>query len=682
MPQNPLPVDQASDALWQQLEDLVDRLHLAARAPSSEADFYQQLLAGCVTTLAASGGAVWLPRRPGRLELGYQINLDQQFDREDARIESAHQSLLRRALLFSEPQLILPRSGTRAAPVNPTAAVLVLGTVQGTSAPSATEKPHALIELFMRSGSSPAAQQGWQELLATVCNIATEFHVFDQLRRLQAERGLHDQSLVLLGRVHRSTDLRQTAVEIANEGRRFLDGDRLSVVMRRGRKWKLQAASGVDQIETRADTTKHLELLAGRIATWGEPLDYQDAAAAREDLPNELADCVEQYIDHSHARQLVAVPVTLANPNDAEPPRRSQPELVLVAEQFGTPVPEMSCRRVVELAALCEPAWRQAVWLDRFPLRTTLRWADVVARLWQASGFGRISLVATAVVSCLAALVWVRCDFEIEAPATLVSVIERDVFATAGGTVKEVRTRHGAEVLPGDVLAVLDDPRLALELERVHGEIATVGKRLEAIAALRTDRSVREKSSHEGLPLSAEAQQLAKQLTSLIEQQEILDQRRAALSLRSPIGGKVITLDLQNRLRARPVERGEVLFTVADTSGGWLLKAQVSQDQIGHVLAAQRIQKQNLPVRFRLAGEIDQVFTGHLEAVRATAVLATDDLGSDPPSIQAKIAVDQQHLATARPGMSAQVRIYCGERSLGYVWLHDVWETVYCWWVF
>ena len=63
-------------------------------------------------------------------------------------------------------------------------------------------------------------------------------------------------------------------------------------------------------------------------------------------------------------------------------------------------------------------------------------------------------------------------------------------------------------------------------------------------------------------------------------------------------------------------------------------------------------------------------------------MLATDDLGSAPPAIHVQVAVDEAELLAARPGMSAELRIACGKRSLGYVWLHDVWETVYSWLVF
>ncbi len=250
-----------------------------------------------------------------------------------------------------------------------------------------------------------------------------------------------------------------------------------------------------------------------------------------------------------------------------------------------------------------------------------------------------------------------------------------------------MQVAHGDQVEAGDVLALIHDPELMLDAERVQGEIETVRKRIEAIAIARTARIVREDTAQQRQPLSADGQQLEKKLASLMRQREILAARRESLTLRSPITGMVLTLDVQNLLRERPVERGQVLFTVADTSSGWRLLAEVDQRSFGHVLAAQELAAQKngesgLPLRFRLAGDEQGVYAGHVESVTETAVLDTASLEGEAPAIQVKVAVDEQELPAARPGMTAQVRFDCGSRSLGYVWLHDVWETVYAWVVF
>jgi len=676
------------ESSWRQLEDFVEQLHERARAPIEMSGFYRQLLEGCITTLAATGGAVWLQDARGRLELLYSVNLKQAVNPDDSTAVATHQARLQDCAAAAEPRIFLQHGDGSTTSENPADTVLLVGPVLEACAtkdePSQPGQPRAIVELFLRAGSSPAVQQGWREFLSTVCHVAADFHALDEIRALRSERDLHAQSLALLRRVHGVADLRRTAFEIANEGRRHVNSDRLSVLLRRGQSWSLLATSGVDRVEPRADTAKRLQTLAELAASWGEPIDYADSRLD-EQLPPELAELIERYIDQSHARRLVVVPIEFAEDTGEPYPRPAShglPSVVLVAEQFDAAESELSRQRVVELAQLCEPVLRQARRLDRFPLRTCLRWADRWSRLRETWGLGRFGLAISAVAVVLAALVLVPCDFEIKAPAALAPLVERDVFATTNGRVTEVRVAHGDEVHPGDVLAVLHDSQLSLDVQRIQGEIETVGKRLEAIAVVRTDRNVREDSSQQGLPLSAETQQLEKRLASLQQQREILEGRRESLTLRSPIAGKVLTMDVQNLLRARPVERGQVLFTVADTAAGWQLLADVPQDRIGYVVAAQQNDGKPLPVRFRLAGDVSDIYTGQVESISATAVLDMDNLGEEAPPVQVRVRVHDTALAAARPGMSAQVRIHCGRRSLGYVWLHDAWETVYSWMVF
>jgi hypothetical protein len=130
------------------------------------------------------------------------------------------------------------------------------------------------------------------------------------------------------------------------------------------------------------------------------------------------------------------------------------------------------------------------------------------------------------------------------------------------------------------------------------------------------------------------------------------------------------------------VERGQVLLTIADATTGWELKADVPQRQIGHVLEAQQQQKTPLAATYRLAGDVAQSYPGHVAAVSAAAPLDADHLHDESPPVEVRIALDGDPPAAARSGMNANVRIHCGRRSLGYVWLHDVGATLYRWTTF
>jgi hypothetical protein len=49
-----------------------------------------------------------------------------------------------------------------------------------------------------------------------------------------------------------------------------------------------------------------------------------------------------------------------------------------------------------------------------------------------------------------------------------------------------------------------------------------------------------------------------------------------------------------------------------------------------------------------------------------------------------KVALDKLELSEAarrelRPGVSARAQIACGRAPIGYVWFHDVWDTLVEW---
>jgi multidrug efflux pump subunit AcrA (membrane-fusion protein) len=651
--------DDILTADWQQVEDFLASLHGDARTLLEPQQFYNKLIDGCVRTLAANGGAVWQAGVRGRWQTIAEFNLLSVLP--DQKTKAAH---AKRLPQVDEPLVIQPGGANTTEQAILSGAVDVAGT-----------RARLVVELFLRPGASPATQEGWEEFLRAVITAAQTFELQYELRALRSERSSHAEVLTLLRRIHSGKSLQAVAFDLANEGARYLEADRLSVLLKRGDTWKLIAASGVERFEARAEAVQDLESLAEVTAHWGEPLDYCEMRDVAE-LPPTVAKALQHHVDHSHARRLVAVPVEFRRDNET---RRAS--AVLIAENFAAG-DVLSRDRVVELAELCEPALAQVVAWDRWPIRPVVEWTDWWSRLWQSWGLTRIGLAAGAVLALLVVLTFVKTDFEIEATATLMPRSVRDVFATASGTVREIQVAHGKHVEQGTVLAVLDDPQLDLEAERVRGELATVRKRLEAIAVARTDRQTREELAPDRLPLSAEAQQLELRQASLLEQQKILNEQREALILRSPIAGTVLTLDVQNLLRGRPVERGQVLFTVGDENSGWELDSRVPQDAIGHVVAAAAASGEPLGARFRLAGDREHTYKGHVAEIAKTAVVDPEQLAEELPEVRVRVAVADEALPAAKPEMQARVRIHCGRRALGYVWLHEAWDNIYSWLAF
>ena len=280
---------------WNQLEKLVDQLQELASSAISTQQFYRELLDGCVTLLAAAGGTVWLAESRGRWKAVHRAHAGSSPSGEDVADVDAQLALLRGVARAGHTSILQPQSSNELGENRTEFVVALAPVLSADGGPPAELDVKAIVELSLRPGSSPAVQQGWREFLDTIVMLASEFHLREQLRTLQSERGLYDQSLALVQRLQQTSQLRPLAYEIANEGRRFVGADRLSVVVKRGSDWKVLAASGVDRVEPRADVAKRLQELAAATSAWGEPVEYSDAAAENTaDMPPTLAAGLEK----------------------------------------------------------------------------------------------------------------------------------------------------------------------------------------------------------------------------------------------------------------------------------------------------------------------------------------------------------------------------------------------------
>ncbi len=690
---------------WQELEDTFARLGQLARSAVAPHEFYRTLLEESVRALSALGGAVWLRPPGGALQPVVQVGWPSSEFGRDAATRRAHEMLLTGAAAGKRVVSVAPRSSpSETEPGNPTNHLLLLVPVQlhleGIASPHAQQQPvppreqgasatRAIIELLVRADISPATHRGCEEFLTAVCDLAADFHALDELRHLQREEGYRSQLLDLGREVHRQLNLPETAYAVANEGRRVVGCDRLNVLVARGRRCRLLATSGVSRPERRSGAARRLEKFAELVRRTDEPAFYSDAQC--DALPP-VAEALEQLAEESQARQVAAVPVRRpADPalNDTPPARpgarakRERPMFVVVAEHFDAREGGLQRERLVEAAEVCTTALYNALEYDRLPLGWLLRPLGVVKQQLTAH-LPRTAVGLAAVAAAVAALVLVPADFNIDAPGTLQPVVRRDVFAPRSGLVDQVLVEHGADVAAGQPLVEMRDPSLELELKRVDGELETAQRQLDAVRATRTNRAVREANPVDAYRLSAEEREIQQRLANLRRELELLNRQRDELVVTSPIAGRVLTWDVAHRLMARPVERGEVLVTVADLSADWQLELEVPDDQVGYVLAAQHELKADLPVRFRLSSDDREQHAGRIAEVCQTADVSGDEAASPSPSVLVKVALDSPELVAQarndlRPGVSARVQIECGRRPIGYVWFHEIWDTALEW---
>jgi hypothetical protein len=89
-------------------------------------------------------------------------------------------------------------------------------------------------------------------------------------------------------------------------------------------------------------------------------------------------------------------------------------------------------------------------------------------------------------------------------------------------------------------------------------------------------------------------------------------------------------------------------------------------------------------VHFRLSSDDREQHEGHIAEVCQTANVKESADTAPSTTVLVKVALDKLQLSETarrelRPGVSARAQIGCGERPIGYVWFHDVWDAVIEW---
>jgi multidrug efflux pump subunit AcrA (membrane-fusion protein) len=281
---------------------------------------------------------------------------------------------------------------------------------------------------------------------------------------------------------------------------------------------------------------------------------------------------------------------------------------------------------------------------------------------------------------------FIQVPLRIDVRGELLPVARQDVFAPRDAIVEELKVDHGTEVAAGETLLNLRDPDLALEIARVAGETSTAQRQLEAIRTTRTTAAGQGVDPVERYRLSAQEEELKTRLANLAREGELLQSQRESLAVLSPLAGRVITWEVDERLAGRPVERGQVLVSVANTDGEWQLELQIPDDQMDAIRRA-ATNGEPVEVEYRLGSDTSQLHRATITDIAQRADIVQLPTGEETRSVVAharpsgEIPAELRE-AALRPGGSVRARIVCGEHPVGYVWLRDAWRALRNWWEF
>lgn len=694
-PAEPASVDPAAvETARHEINALASEIAALARGSVSPDEFYPAFLERLVAALAAVGGAVWLAGEGGQFELACQVNLDQTHLDQRPEGRTRHQRLVEQSMAAGRAVLVPPRHGFGASgtddsspngiarsgtdtdgdtPANPTDFLLVLCPLKSRG----VERSAGIVEIFQRVETSAATQRGYLRFVRQMSALAGEYLEAQRLRRATERQALLEQLAEFAESVHANLDVRRTAYVLANEGRRLIGCDRVSVAVGLGRQCRVVAVSGQDALETRSNIVVNLGRLSAAVLAAGEPIWYRGDSSA---LSPQIQTALDRFVDVAHSKTIGILPLLPPEPDQDDPlqPQRPKPERepagALIVEQIAphdevAPSVEADTALVQRAeavarhgaAALANARQYHSIFL--LPLWRALGQTALAARL-RVLPKALVILGAVAVVA--AALLLVPADFEVEARGTLQPAMKREVFAAIDGVVIDVPVEHGARVAAGDLLAELRNTDLEVELTELIGRREAVGEQITALqrALLGENKLPVEEQNR----LSGQLLELTKTHESLTRQLDLFRQKQASLKITSTIAGQVVTWQVRQKLMRRPVRQGQILMRVADPQGPWQLELYLPEDRVGHVARAAAGQKGPLAVSYIVATAPGETFQGTLGELESCAELH----GEHGNTVLARVAIDKDGHADLRPGATVTARIDCGRRSLGYVWLHDV----------
>lgn len=701
------PDDEAVQRAKQEIQSLVQEVVELSKSQIDPTEFYAALLDKSISALAAIGGVVWTIEENGPFKLEYQVNIQQTGLIENAEAQARHGRLLSQIAKRGEGVLVAPHSGAapgdEEASANPTEFLLVV-------APIVTDNGVAgLVEIFQRTGARPNTQRGYLRFLQQICELAGEYLKSRRLRDFTAKQTLWEQLESFTALVHERLDSRTTAFTIANEGRRLIGCDRVTVVLKKGPRYAVEAISGQDTFDKRSNVVRMLRDLSAVVIRSGEDLWY---AGDTTNLSPQVEKAVNEYVDESHTKQIAVLPLREADPLSDDPNRPKRRENMLgaiVIEQLvDSRPPDGLLQRVDVVRKHSSTALTNAQSHEGLFLLPLWRFIGKSRFLVTARNLPKTILASIAIAAAILAMWLVRWDFTMTAEGKLLPELRRYVFAAQDGIVTDVLVDDGDSVKAGDIVAKQRSRELESQSIDLDGKIQSNGVELAAIqrkfAMLRDRSDVRPSDL---MDLTNEMVRLESDAKTLVEQLKLLRQQQADLEITSPIDGKVVTWKVRDLIRNRPVRTGARLMEIADAEQSWELEVDVPEAKLGHVIRYMRDLRKDDPnavieVTFMLATTPGAELTGRVTHVDSSAEV----VGESGNAVRMDVEFDQEELLWLYPGATAEsvaqlkadpakaaaaieeikrtlkvggdvkAKIHCGRAPIGYVWFHELWEFI------
>jgi hypothetical protein len=690
-----------------QINRLFEEVARLAEMDLAPAEFYGEFLKRVLTALAAPAGAVWGRTAQGNLQLQFEINMRAVgLDRTQEGRES-HDELLRKAVTQPQPRYLPPNSsegGQNGAPGagNPTDYILLLVPIV------VDNRVDGLLEVWQAPDRHPNAIRGFLEFMMRMAELATRYSRNLMLRQMVGQQQLWVQLEQFARQIHASLNPVEVSYLIANEARRLVECDRISIGVRYGRKVKVEAISGADVVEKRSNLVQLMRALFDAVIAWGEKLVF--TGVQDDTLPPNVHKALDAYLAESNSKLLVVLPLKDEREKDKEKESKSDKKKparsAMMMESFEpSTAPEQMFARLEVIARHSSPALYNAVEHRRIPFRFV--WMPLAAIQEGLGGKAKAiaTLVAAALVAIVLVLIFVQYPLKMDATGQLMPETRRWVYAPVEGQVLEFRVWPNDVVASNQQLIKMNDLTLKQKINTLNGEInaaqaevSTMGKQIGSAQGPNRAEIAGQLASK-----NAVIREKWKELTAFQDQIHAEIQSPGDFWImsptlpmeskdrRGPAQWTVLNADFRENLTNRLVKPSEPLLRLGDKNGDWEIELKIPQKHIGQVLAAfQQMNTKVLDVDLLVRSEPTHVYKGRLslDKIAGEAQPNKDDNNEAEPVVLAYVRLtgegiaDRDNLIKNAPvllvnGIEVHAKIRCGKHAMGYSLFYGVWEFFY-----
>ncbi len=685
----------AVEQVQREIRRLAEEVAQLSEQDLGPAEYYGEFLQRVLAAIVAPAGAIWLKTAQGNLQLQYQINLREVgLDRSEESRQS-HDELLRQAIMKGQPGFFPPQSGlgdgsggdTKAG--NPTNFVILL-------APILLDKQVVgIIEVWQDPRRGPEAQRGFLHFLVRMAGLASSYTRNQHLRQMTGQQAVWTQLEAFARQVHSSLNPTEVAYLVANEGRRLIECDRVSVAVRKGKRCTVEAISGADVVEKRSNLVQLMRALFDSVIKWGEKLVY--SGTKDDTLPPDVLKALDEYLAESNSKLLVIQPLRDDREAESKKPARS----ALMMECFEpNAAPEQLIARLDVVGRHSVSGLYNAAEHRRIPMRFI--WGPLAKVQEGLGGKARaiMILIGAALVALVAVLVFVPGTLKVEAKGQLLPKKRGYVFSPTDARVIDFKggIKTGSRVGKGMDLVEMYDDTMGTKVNELLAEAGAAKSKYDSAVAEEIKAKARNATPQDMAPILRDKFDAESTFRTKSLQLELLKRRTNAnlrnpgeFWVKSPMSGVILSSDFREMVNRR-VKANEPILRIGqatDNIKDWEIELKIPQKNIGQILAAFPHGDPNaeLDVDLLLASAPTSTYKGKLvrHRVAVEANPNRDDNNEAEPVILAWVRIEGPGIDEADriptkyllTGTEVHAKVRCGKHALGYTLFYGVWEWMY-----